>query len=82
MMPIEPRQVRDLRAYARGTQLRLLAGGVLILVIVGNLLIWAIYGPEAARMGLFCSGVGLAPGLLILASLWIMDIIVRRARDE
>jgi hypothetical protein len=81
-MPLEPRRERDLRAYARGTQLRLLVGGVLILLVVGNLLIWVIYGSEAARMGLLCTGIGLAPGLLILVCLWIIDLIVHRARDE
>jgi hypothetical protein len=81
-MPSEPRQGRDLRAYARSTQFRLLTGGILILVFVGNLLIWAIYGSQAARMGLICTGIGLAPGLLIMVTLWIIDLILHRARDE
>jgi hypothetical protein len=77
-----PRRVRDLRAYALGTQLRLIFGGLLIVVIVGNGLIWMIYGSGAVRAALLCTAIGLAPGLLIVGLLLAMEWYVRRSRDE
>ena len=73
---------RDLRAYARSTQIRLFLGGLLIILVVGNGLIWLIYGAGAARLALLCTGIGLAPGLLIAIWLWGVDWIVRRARGD
>lgn len=79
----DPRKTgRDLRAYARSTQVRLILGGLLIILVVGNGLIWLIYGTGAARLALLCTGVGLAPGLLIVIWLWGVDWIVRRARGD
>jgi hypothetical protein len=80
--PRPPRRERDLRAYARGTQLRLIFGGLLIVVVVGNGLIWLIYGDGAVRMAMICTAIGLAPGLLIIGSLLVMEWIVKRASDE
>jgi hypothetical protein len=73
---------RDLRAYARSTQVRLILGGLLIILVVGNGLIWLIYGTGAALLALSCTGIGLAPGLLIVIWLWTVDWIVRRARGD
>lgn len=70
---------RDLRRYARQTHVRLIVGGVLLLFIVGDGLIYLIYGPNAAVSGLICLGIGLIPLLLIFLSLAIMDWIVKRA---
>jgi len=77
-----PRREQDLRAYARGTQLRLIFGGLVIVVVVGNGLIWLIYGAGAVRMAMICTSIGLAPGLLIIGWLLLMEWIVNRARDE
>lgn len=72
----------DLRQYARGTNLRLILGGLTIVFVVGSLLIYLIYGAGAAAMGLVCLVIGLAPILLILVALWILDVVVRRSHDR
>ncbi len=73
---------RDLRAYARGTQLRFILGGLALAIVVGNGLIWLIYGPGAARMGLLCSLAALFPLGLIAGWLWLLDQLAGRAADE
>ena len=71
--------VRDLRKYAQQTNLRLIVGAVLLLFVVGDGLIYLIYGPQSALMGLICLGIGLAPIGLILLSFMIIDWVVKRA---
>jgi len=73
---------RDLRKYAAQTNVRLAAGGVLVLFVIGLGLIYVIYGLGPALMGLLCLGIGLAPLLLIFVSLWMMDWVVKRANRE
>lgn len=70
---------RDLRKYARQTNIRLAVGAVLILLIVGTGLIYFIYGPGAAVTGLLCLLAGLSPIALIVLSLAILDWIQKRA---
>lgn len=81
MSKTRPRD-RDLRGYARGTQVRLLLGGLILVLVVGNGLVWMLYGPNAARLSLMCMGIFLVPGLMIGISLWLMQIVVRKDRDE
>ncbi|UCF59684.1 MAG: hypothetical protein JSV37_07895 [Anaerolineaceae bacterium] len=81
-MPQDPHRERDLRAYARTTQFRLLLGALFIIVVVGNGLVLLIYGSEAGRSALLCTGIGLLPTLLIIGSLWLMGWIVRRERSD
>jgi len=69
---------RDLRKFARQTTTRLVVGVVVILFIVGEGLIYAIYGLPAAVSGLFCLLGGLAPVVVIIGLLWILDWIVKR----
>lgn len=73
---------RDLRDYDRQTKTRLIVGGVLLLFIVGDGLIYLFYGPSAALTGLLCLGAGLFPILLIILVMALMDWIVRRANRE
>ncbi len=73
---------RDLREYARQTNTRLIVGGVLLLFIVGDGLIYFIYGPGAAISGLLCLGIGLFPILLIILVLTVIDWAVKRADRE
>jgi hypothetical protein len=73
---------RDLRRYARSTQFRLIFGGLLILLIVGNGLIRWIFGPSALVTALMCSFAGLAPVILIILFLWLMEKIVEKDRRE
>lgn len=80
-----PKQIykgRDLRAYASGTTLRLVLGGLALVLIVGNVLIWVFYGRGAVQTSLLCMGVTMLPVLLIALILWGMGWIVRRERDS
>jgi len=73
---------RDLRKYARSTNIRLAVGAILLLVIVGIGLIYLVYGQSAAMMGLTCLLAGLSPVILIVLILFLLDWIVKRARPE
>ncbi len=75
-------KARDLREYARQTNARLIIGAVLALFLVGDGLIYLIYGPGAALIGLLCLAAGLFPAVLILALFWGMDWVVKRANRE
>ena len=66
---------RDLRKYARQTNILLLVGFILLLLMVGDGLIYLIYGPGAAVSGLLCILAGLSPLLLIYLVLVIIDRI-------
>ncbi len=72
----------DLRKYARETNIRLFIGFLLILFIVGDGLIFVIYGAGGALMGLVCIFAGLAPLALIALALWGIDWLVRKDHDE
>jgi len=74
--------IRDLRRYARQTNIQLAVGGLLILFVVGVGLIWIIYGRNSAILGLLCLVAGLSPLGLIGLALWIMDWFVKRAGRE
>ena len=73
---------RDLRKYARQTNIRLFAGGLLILFTVGLGLIYQFYGQEAAFLGLACLLIGLSPLLLIWLGLLAIEWIARRADPD
>ena len=70
---------RDLRKYARQTNVRLGVGAALLLLIVGTALIYYIYGPAAAVGGLLCLLGALVPITLIFLSLAVLDWIQKRA---
>jgi hypothetical protein len=73
---------RDLRKYARNTTIQLFLGGVLLLLIVGNGLIWWFYGSEAVRTSLLCMLVFAVPIVLAFGVLAVMDWIVKRNIGE
>ena len=73
---------RDLRKYARSTNVQLAIGAILLLFILGIGLIYLIYGPGAAMMGITCLLAGLSPVILIVLLLFLLDWIVKRARSE
>ena len=73
---------RDLRNYARQTNVRIVAGALLVLFLVGDGLIYVIYGQGAALMGLLCLAGGLLPVIAIILVLWILDWVVKRANRE
>jgi hypothetical protein len=68
---------RDLRRYARSTQLRLILGGLALVIFVGGGLVWWLYGPRAAAMALLCTLAGLAPVLMIFVALMALEWISR-----
>lgn len=74
--------MRDLRRYARQTNVRLGAGAFLLLFVVGLGLIYAIYGSGAAVMGFLCLLAGLSPLVLIFISLEILDWIQKSANRD
>ncbi len=73
---------RDLRKYARQTNVQLLIGFLLVLFIIGDGLIYLFYGRQSAIMGLVCLAAGVAPLLIIGLILWGMEWVVKRANRE
>jgi Zn-dependent protease with chaperone function len=71
---------RDLKQYARQTNLRLAAGFLLLLMVVGDGLIYLFYGRSAAVMGLLCILAGLVPVAMVLIALWLIDRIVKASQ--
>ena len=74
--------MRDLRKYSQQTNRRLILGGILLLFIVGDGLIFIFYGREAALTGLTCLLFGVAPLLLIWISLEVIAWVARKADGE
>ncbi len=68
--------MRDLRRYARQTNIRVILGGILILFLVGDGLIYLFYGRNAAILGFICLMAGLAPLFLIGLFLAVMDWVI------
>ncbi len=73
---------RDLRAYARQTNVRLGIGAFILLFVLGLGLIYLIYGPGAAAIGLLCLLGSLVPIGLILLALYGIDWLVKRGRPD
>ena len=73
---------RDLRKYMKDTNLRLIFGAVVLLFVVGDGLVWLIYGFGAAVMGLLCMLGAIVPIVLILLLLSLSDWIVKRANRD
>ena len=67
---------RDLRQYARQTNVRLIIGFIVLLLVVGIGLIYLFYGRSAAITGLFCILASLVPIIMILVAFWIIDLII------
>jgi hypothetical protein len=73
---------RDLRDYAKQTNIQLAVGGLLLFFVVGLGLIWLIYGQGAASLGLICMLAALSPVVLILLIFVGIDWILRNARPK
>lgn len=73
---------RDLRSYMKETNVRLIIGALVLLFMVGDGLIWLIYGFGAAVMGLLCMLGAFVPIGLILLLLNLSDWIVKRANRD
>ena len=74
--------IRDLRKYSRQTNVRLVVGALLLLFLVGDGLIYLIYGAGPALMGLLCLIGGLVPIALVVLILYIMEWIAKRANPD
>jgi hypothetical protein len=73
---------RDLRKYVRQTNFRLIAGALGILFIVGDGLIYLIYGSSAAVMGLLCLLAGMTPVVLVVLVIFVLDWITKCANRD
>lgn len=74
--------MKDLREYARQTNVRLALGAFILLFVVGVGLIWIIYGERAAGMGFVCLLAALVPVILILAIFLGIEWILKRVRPK
>lgn len=73
---------RDLRKYAKSTTLRLVFGGLGLLLVVGVGLIAWRFGSGAAAMGLVCILGGLAVvGLIVLLVFGLEYFLKKTDRD-
>lgn len=71
--------MKDLREYAKQTNIRLAFGAFVLLFIVGVVLIWVFYGERAAGMGFVCLLAALFPVILILGIFLAIEWILRHA---
>jgi multisubunit Na+/H+ antiporter MnhB subunit len=74
--------MRDLRDYAKKTNIRLALGAFILVFVVGVALIWAFYGERAAGMGLVCLMAAVFPIILILFVFVGIEWILKRARPK
>ena len=72
----------DLRRYARQTNIQLIAGALLLLFILGDGLIYLIYGSGAAVVGILCIIGGLVPVVLIILVMMLIEWIANRANPD
>jgi hypothetical protein len=73
---------RDLRKYAKNTNVRLFIGFILILFVVGDVLIYILYGRGAAITGLLCLFGGMLPIALIFGLLLLIEAVARKANEK
>jgi hypothetical protein len=73
---------RDLRKYIRQTNIRLIIGALVMLFIVGDGLIYLIYGSGAAVIGLLCLLGGMVPVVLVVLIMMLLDWIAKRANPD
>jgi multisubunit Na+/H+ antiporter MnhB subunit len=74
--------MKDLREYAKQTNVRLVLGAFILLFVVGVGLIWLIYGEDAAGLGFVCLLAALFPVILILFVFVAIEWILKRARPK
>ena len=74
--------MKDLREYAKQTNLRLALGAFVLLFVVGVGLIWLFYGEGAAGLGFTCLLAAVFPVILIVFIFLAMEWIIKRARPK
>jgi hypothetical protein len=57
-------------------------GFILILFVIGDGLIYIIFGRNAAIMGFICLLAAFVPMILILISLWMIEWIAKRNNQD
>jgi hypothetical protein len=60
----------------------MIVGGLAIIILVAEGLIYLFYGRESAMFGLGCILLGLSPLLLIAIILWLIELVVKRADNQ
>jgi hypothetical protein len=73
---------RDLRHYASQTSVRLAVGMLILLLTVGNGLVYWIYGKGALLSSLTCMLAFAVPVVLIASLLWLLGWVARRGRND
>jgi len=79
---VKNRNIRDLRSYAKSTVFQLILGALVLIFLVGEILIYLIYGSTAAMTGFVCLIAGFIPLVLVLLSLWLIDWIARKNKNQ
>jgi len=74
--------MKDLREYAKQSNVRLALGAFILLFVVGVGLIWLIYGEGAAGLGFVCLLAALFPVILILFIFLAIEWILKHARPK
>ncbi|HAV75757.1 MAG TPA: hypothetical protein DCX53_00220 [Anaerolineae bacterium] len=74
--------MRDLREYAKQSNVRMVLGAFILLFVVGVGLIWVFYGEAAAGMGLTCLLAALFPIILILGVFVAIEWVLKNARPK
>ena len=72
---------RDLRNYASQTNLRLVAGFFVIILVVGVGLIYTFWGQPAAVTALICVAGALIPAVLVWLVLELLGWVVKKVND-
>jgi len=74
--------MRDLNKYKRETNNRLVIGAIVLIFLIGDGLIFIIYGIGPGLMGLTCLLAGLIPVLLIGLVIYFINWSVNRANRD
>jgi hypothetical protein len=69
---------RDLREHRRATDRRLIVGFVVLLLVVGDGLVYLAYGPAAALSGMLC----MVGAVAIFGVLWLILFGLSRLADR
>jgi energy-converting hydrogenase Eha subunit E len=73
---------RDVRKYHKQTNIRLIVGALVLLFIVGDGLIYLIYGSQAGLMGFLCLLAAMTPVVLVTLVILLLDWITKRANRD
>ena len=74
--------IRDLRKYSQQTGFRLVIGFFALVFLLGDGLIYLIYGEGPALVGLICLAGALVPVIMIVVILALIEWIAKRANQE